>query len=389
AAGDPLIVACTQEAPLFRELQQQDHPDTAISFANIREHAGWSAEAADATAKIAALLEAAAVETPPVAAVTMRSGGACLVYGRDELALDAARQLAGRLEATVLLHRPGEVMPPRIWDVPIHRGTIAAARGHLGAFEITVDDYAPAIVSSRGALQFEPGRNGAVSRTDLILDLTGGPPLFPGGPRRDGYFRPDPGDPAAVQRALFDLVDLVGEFDKPRYVDFTAALCAHSRSRKIGCTKCLDACPNSAIRPDGDHVAIDPYACGGCGMCHSVCPTGAAAYALPTIETLAERLRTLLSAYHRGGGSRPALLVHDGRNGEDLIAAMARHGKGLPARLLPFAVNEVTQIGFDFLSLAFAYGAAQVAILAPPEKRDELAALTGQIELADSLLQGL
>src|SRR5207302_9039306 len=75
AAGDPLIVACTQEAPLFRELQKQDHPDTAISFANIREHAGWSAEAADATAKIAALLEAAAVESPPVAAVAMRSGG--------------------------------------------------------------------------------------------------------------------------------------------------------------------------------------------------------------------------------------------------------------------------------------------------------------------------
>src|SRR5205814_760153 len=155
---------------------------------------------------IAALLAAAAIEVPPTPGVILRSAGACLVYGRDEVALDAARQLNGRLEVTLLLTRPGEVLPPGVRDVPIHRGTIAAAQGHLGAFELTVDDYAPAIVSARGALQFEPGRDGAAARCDLILDLTGGSPLFSAGQRRDGYFRPDPGNPAAVQRALFDLI---------------------------------------------------------------------------------------------------------------------------------------------------------------------------------------
>lgn len=388
AAGGPVLVACTQEAPLFRELQQAKHPETALSFTNIRERAGWSAQAADAAPKIAALLAEAALEVPPTPAVTLRSAGRCLVYGRDEVALDAAKQLSGRLDVTLLLSRPGEVLPPRIRGVPIHRGTIAAARGHLGAFDLAIDDYAAAIVSARGALQFEPGRNGAAARVDLILDLTGGPPLFPAAERRDGYFRRDPGNPAAVQRALFDLVDLVGEFDKPRYVDFTAALCAHSRSRRIGCTRCLDVCPVSAIRPDGDLVAIDPYVCGGCGACHSVCPTGAAAYAMPPIEALALRLRTLLATYRAAGGKEPALLIHDARHGEELIAAMARHGRGLPARVLPFALNEVTQIGFDLLALAFAYGAAQVAILASPARRDELAPLAGQIALADSMLQG-
>ncbi len=388
AAGDPLLVACTQEAPLFRELQRETYPETSLSFTNIRERAGWSAQAADAAPKIAALLAEAAITVSPTQAVTLRSTGICLVYGRDEAALDAAKQLSGRLDVTLLLSRPGEVLPPRISNMPIYRGTIAAAKGHLGAFEITVDDHAPAIVSARGTLQFEPGHNGAASRADLILDLTGGPPLFPAAARRDGYFRPDPGNPAAVQRALFDLVDLVGEFEKPRYVDFTAALCAHSRSHKIGCTRCLDVCPTSAIRPDGDHVAIDPYACGGCGMCHSVCPTGAAAYAMPPIAALAERLRTLLSTYHRAGGRKPALLIHDTRHGEDLIAAMARQGRGLPARVLPFALNEVTQTGLDILSLAFAYGAAQVTILASPEKKDELAALAGQVDLAEAMLEG-
>ncbi len=68
---------------------------------------------------------------------------------------------------------------------------------------------------------------------------------------------------------------------------------------------------------------------------------------------------------------------------------MARHGRGLPARVLPFAVNEATQIGLDLLALAFAYGASQVVVLAPPEKRDELAPLAGQIALTDAVLQGL
>src|SRR6185437_17069543 len=114
-----------------------------------------------------------------------------------------------------------------------------------------------------------------------------------------------------------------------------------------GCTRCLDVCPTSAIAPAGDSVAVDAYACGGCGACHSVCPTGAAAYAMPPVDFLATRLRTLLGAYVEAGGRKPALLVHDPRKGAELIDAMARFGKGLPARVIPFAVNEVTQLGFE------------------------------------------
>ncbi|HEX9490796.1 MAG TPA: 4Fe-4S binding protein, partial [Stellaceae bacterium] len=349
AEGGPLLVACTQEQPLFDETLREAGLDIPVAYANIRERAGWSEAGADALPKMAALLAEAALDIPPAPSVTLKSDGVCLVYGKDESALAAAQQLAGRLDVTLLLTKPRDVVPPRRMDVPVFRGTITAARGHLGAFELTVDDYAPAVPSSRGALAFETPRNGAASRCDLILDLSGGAPLFPSPTRRDGYMRPDPNNPAAVQRALFDLVDLVGEFEKPRYVDFTAALCAHSRSRKIGCTRCLEVCPASAIRPDGDAVAIDPYLCGGCGACHSVCPTGAASYALPAPRALGERLRMLLGTYGKAGGRRPALLVHDPRRGADMIEAIARHGRGLPAHVLPFAVNEVTQLGFDVL----------------------------------------
>ena len=389
AEGAPFITACTQEAPFFQELlaERPDGPDA--TFVNIREYAGWSEEGQAAMPKVAALLAEATLEAPPVPTVSMGSEGACLVYDRDETAIDAARQLLGRLDVTVLLTDPGDTAPPRIMDIPIFKGTIAAARGHLGAFEIVVNAYAPMVVSSRDALTFEAPRDGASSRCDLILDLTGGAPLFPAAEKRDGYFNPDPGNPAAVQRALFDLTDMVGEFEKPRYVDFRADLCAHSRSKLTGCTRCLDVCPASAITPDGDTVAIDPHLCGGCGACNSVCPTGAASYAMPPSDFLLARLRTVMTTYFKAGGTTPALLVHDGNHGEELISLMARHGRGLPARVVPFMVNETTQVGFDFLVSALAYGAVQVALLVPAHRRDELDGLAGQVGLVEAVLDGL
>ncbi|WP_340118268.1 4Fe-4S binding protein [Pelagibius sp. 7325] len=387
--SQPVAVACTQEAPLFREIAAEDNPAAEIDFLNIRETAGWSDDAKAATPKIAALIAAAMVEAEPTPMVALASQGVCLVYGRDEQALEAARQLAGRLDVTVLLSQPGEIIPPQVMDVPVFKGTIVQAKGHLGGFGITVNDYAPATPSGRGALTFDAAKNNAFSECDLILDLTGGTPLFQAAEKRDGYFRPDPGDPAAVQRALFELVDLVGEFDKPRYVKYNAEICAHARSRKTGCTRCLDVCPTGAISPAGDVVNIDPQVCAGCGSCASVCPTGAATYQLPAGDSLFQRLRELLGAYRMAGGKRATLLLHDGKHGSEMIGYMARLGRGLPAYVLPFPLNEVTQVGIDFLAAAFAYGAEQVVILADPKKRDEMSGLAGQIGLAETVLSGL
>ena len=387
---DPILVACTQEAPLFEEVAAEDNPQAQVGFLNIRETAGWSEDAGAATPKIAALLAEAALELEPAPTVSFESEGTCLIYGRDSSALEAAQQLKAKLDVTLLLLPEAEaVVPPRVMDVPVFRGRITSAKGHLGAFAINVDGYAAARPSSRLELAFDLPRDNAYSECDLILDLTGGAPLFTGHDRRDGYLRPDPGNPAAVQKAIFEIGDLTGEFEKPRYVKYDANICAHSRSRKTGCTRCLDVCPTGAITPAGDQVEIDPHVCGGCGMCASVCPTGAATYQLPAGNALFERLRSLLEAYHRAGGSDAVLLLHDGRHGEEMISLMARGGRGLPPHVIPFPLNEVTLIGFDFLSMAFAYGATQIALLVGPDKQGELEGLAGQIALAETVMEGL
>ena len=391
AAGrdQEILVACTQEAPLFDETANEIEAPARINYTNIRERAGWSDEAKSATPKILALLAEAALETPETRTVSLRSDGAVLVYGDGAEVIDAARQLSDRMNVTCLLRKATDVMPPRSTDFAIYQGTIAGLTGYLGAFEATVKSMTPSLPSARDAIEFAEQGEDALVGFDLVLDLTRGAALVSGPEHRDGYFKPDAGSPAAVQRALYEISNLIGEFEKPRYVAYDESICVHSRNRITGCSRCLDACPAGAITDAGDHVAIDPHICGGCGICASVCPTGAASYARPSLDFLAERLRTLLESYRKHGGKAPVLLVHDTDYGEELIAVMARAGRGLPAHVIPFAVNEVTQIGHAFLCGAFAYGASNVALLVAPKSRDDLDGLHFQIELTEALLEGL
>ena len=384
--GGEIVVGCTQEAPLFSELAGEA---AALRFANIRETAGWSKDAAAAGPKMAALLAAAAEPLPGVPFVSLSSEGVALVYGRDETAIEAAALLKDHLDVTVLIAKPGSLTPPRVTEFPVVKGTIRAAKGRLGAFELTVDDFATPAPSSRGVLEFGPPRDGAVSKCDVVLDLSGGAPLFTAPDLRDGYLRADPRDGAAVLRAVLKARDLVGTFDKPRYITFHAELCAHSRSRIVGCHRCLDLCPAGAIAPAGDHVAIDPQVCAGCGQCAAACPTGAASYALPPADALMRRLRALLTAYREAGGKDAVVLLHDEEHGAALIDALARHGDGLPADVLPLSVNEVTQVGLEVVAAAFAYGAAALRVLTRERPRHDIAGLQKTVALAQPVLDGL
>jgi len=422
------IVACTQEAPLFSELAREAGAATGLKFINIREHAGWSKEGAQATPKIAALLALAELPEPEaVPVVNYRSGGQLLVIGPAEAAIAWADKLAEQLDVNVLVTRGkgGELPAERRY--PVWSGKVKSLKGHLGEFEIAWEQDNPIdlevctrcnacihacpeqaidfsyqidmdkckahreCVKACGAIRaidFERAERARNERFDMVLDLSAQPlirtPQLP-----QGYLAPG-ADPLEQALAAGQLGQMVGEFEKPRFFAYQSKICAHSRSSKVGCNQCLDVCSTGAIAPDGDHVKVDPHLCMGCGGCATVCPSGAMTYAYPRAPDFGARLKRLLSVYAQAGGRDACLLLHNAVESRALIAKLARRGRGLPARVIPLEIHHAASIGMDTLLAALAYGAGQVVVLATPKEAAEYGdAVRKQMGFAQTIANAL
>ena len=428
--GGDLVVACTQEAPLFGELHGTLGGTAGIQFVNIRETAGWSGEAAKATPKIAALLALADLPEPePVPLVSYRSGGELLVVGPGARALAWAEQLAEQANVSVLLTDAVATELPIERRYPVWSGRVSSIRGYLGAFEVEWEQANPidlevctrcnacihacpeqaidfsyqidltkckahrACVQACGeikAIDFGRAETRRGERFDLVLDLSDQPLLeIPQPPQ--GYFAPG-GDAAALARAVRELGQMTGEFEKPKFFEYQEKICAHSRSEITGCTRCIDVCSTRAIVSDIDEnrVKVEPHLCMGCGGCATVCPSGAMTYAYPRVPDLGLRIKTLLQVYREAGGETPSLLFHNATDGRELIARMGRRGKGLPAHVIPLEVFHVASLGLDLMLGAVALGASRFVILsAGSEPPAYHAALERQLELAQHIMSGL
>ncbi|NNU80378.1 4Fe-4S binding protein [Halovulum dunhuangense] len=379
--GGACRIACQQERAVFEELAEETGAEPP-SFVDIRDRAGWTDGKADTTPKMAALVADAGLVQPAARSLDVVSEGTCLVIGAGEAAMDAAARLAGHLAVTLLLPEGAALPLTRSHDMIT--GRLRKARGSLGRFEVVIDALRQLEPGGRGDFALGAPRDGGTSHCDLILDLSGGTPLFPAPHKRDGYLRADPGDALGVARAVFDASHMVGTFEKPIYVRLEESLCAHSRAGQTGCSNCLDICPTGAISPAGEHVAVDPLICAGCGACSALCPSGAISYDMPTPETLFRRMRLLAETYRNAGGGTPRLLVHDGDFGAEMISLSARYGRGLPADVIPMELETISGFGHAEMLAALASGFGAVDILlAPKTERD---ALERETALATAML---
>ena len=246
----------------------------SIRFVNIRETAGWSAEASQATPKIAALLAAAALPDPePVPSVAYKSEGQLLIVGPLDAALRWAEALRAALSVTVLATEraarrraagprdvPGLL---RTADAPRRlarrvrrrsgrrktRSTSTSARAATRAStrvpEQAIDCELPGRprplqgsprvrrrVRRRRRHRFRRGgTRRAASASTRVLDLRRRPMVHASISRRRATSRPAH-DPLAQAKAAAELALIVGEFEKPKYFAYKPSICAHSRSRE-------------------------------------------------------------------------------------------------------------------------------------------------------------
>lgn len=313
----------------------------------------------NAVARKQALASVARRQWGSTSVVSYQSAGKCLIMDRSREGMDQDRAVTiasgltdAGIRTTVLIngidadtHQCTQSLSTPA--VTVITGELVELTGHLGQY----------------AARFRnPGDLGVSfldehASFDLVLDLNS-PPLLQREVLPPGYYAPGD-DPQALQSALQEIPQMIGEFAKPVYVKYRANVCTHGNKGISGCTRCLDSCPAEAIREDGEKIAVNTSLCQGCGICTVSCPTGALSYAYPGVQEWLRMIRDLLEAYRQAGGTQADLLIYDHRS-ENAVRDQA--GK-LPDNLIPVAVDEIGSVGMDAWLSALAYGAGAVVLM--------------------------
>lgn len=300
----------------------------------------------------------------PVPAVEYRSLGRLLIIGEAARAAEVATPLAADLPVTVLCNDDHAQAP----GFAVIRGEVVGMGGWLGEFAVTWK-----------ASQADAVQSGEF---DMVLNLTDHP-FFAMHQPPQGYFAPI--DEAALEQALAEIRDGIGEFEKPKFFLYNEKTCAHSRSSLQGCDRCIEVCSTEAIRADGDRIRVEPHLCMGCGACATVCPSGAMQYNFPSVSYWGGKLKAMLEAYRAAGGEDACLLLHDPIEGSARVQSSA-----LPANVIPCEVFHIASLGLDRLLGAVALGANRVFVLATGSEAPQYAiALREQMALAEEILGGL
>ena len=339
----------------------------------------------------------------------------------------------------VLCTEPGDL--PLARNYPIYSGIVTKLEGYLGHFSVDWDLQNPidpemctrcgacvavcpenaidlsfqidldkckshrecvTACASIGAIAFDRTERKRNAEFDLILDLRADPKMRMS-QTPQGYFAPgkDPLDQALV---VNQLLEMVGEFEKPKYFVYNEKVCAHGRNGKVGCNACIDVCSTGAIgsifKNGQGSVEVNPNLCMGCGACSTVCPSGAMRYNYPSVPHQGKELKTLATVFNLEAKKlklalAPSLLLHSLKAGTQMIDGLGRYAhlmpkqyEALPSFVIPYGIEHIASTGLDLWLGALTYGFAEVLLLLSGDEDPAYrAALEEQSHLANAILK--
>ena len=302
-----------------------------------------------------AVLQQSAWSPTPTTSVSYVAANRILLVMDEESALRVEEQLGDQFLCYVVVRGEGSKLsaPGNVWQIDD-----LELSGYLGRFtaRLPQGDGREGGGSNIGELM-----GIASGLFDQVID-TGSPPLITAAIAPPGYHHVEC-DPAALGAAVTSTMQLVGEFEKPKFFSYDPDICAHGSSGIAGCRQCIEACPTDAIISIGERVEVNPHLCQGGGSCTASCPSGAMTYQYPRAEEQLEFLRKALRDWRqRQGTEGVTMLVYDNEQG----AAMVRdNSRQLPEHVFPLLLEEIGSLGPELLASALAYGVGEVHILAP------------------------
>ncbi len=323
----------------------------------------------------AALNAAKEISIEPTSLVSYQCKNNVLIIGDDQKVAHVISQLSASMAMTVLISsKESEVDLNSIpGSVSIAYGKLTSLSGYLGNFnaELTVKGK---------QVNLATVYNTKLNSFDLVIDLNEKPmlhqSLLP-----FGYFSPQ--NDFELEEVIRTLPDMLGEFEKPKFFEYNADICAHGNSGLKACQRCINACPAEAIISIKDLIKVNPYLCQGGGTCATVCPTGAIQYVYPRLQDTLGKIRCMLKAYYDAGGEDAAIAFY----GEE---ESALYEQAALKNYIPFQLEEIASIGMEVWLSVFAFGARDVVLLTHENTAPEInETLDTQLSYAHAIMEGM
>ncbi|MDH5424710.1 MAG: 4Fe-4S binding protein [Gammaproteobacteria bacterium] len=323
----------------------------------------------------AALNAACLLSAESTSLVSYQAKNHVLIIGSDDRVTHVVNRLHESMLLVVLITRKNDAVNFDSLDqkAALAYGELSGLTGHLGAYlaELEVAGKTVNLIQVYHSEQ---------STFDMVIDLSAEPvmntSLLP-----FGYFTAK--NDLELEEVIKTVPDMTGEFEKPKFFEYNADICAHGNSGLKACQRCIQACPAGAISSLKDKIEVDPFLCQGGGVCATVCPAGAIQYVYPRLQDTLKKLRYMLKAYHEAGGQQ-AVIVFYGEQETPLMDALGAQS------FIPVQLEETASVGIEVWLTAFAYGAHEVVLLTHKNTASEvIAALDNQLIYAHEIITGM